>query len=154
MDARRDHAANCKHDYGVVYRHKIVRNPLARHAFWAGGLQCDRKVPFLIPRTAHRPADLFVQPAPPPPGALPDRPTAYDVTVRNPYITALLHPAVPAVVDAADAAHTTKFRTHERTLRAVLHFDSTALLPPHRLAFRAPSVRHLGVLGEHARPLF
>lgn len=129
MDARGDDAANCKHGYGVMHRHNIVRNTHARHAFRAGGLQCDREVPLHISRTAYRPADLLVQPAPPPPGSIPDWPTAYDVTVRNPYTAALLHRATLSIAGAAVAAHTTKLRAHERTLRAVLHFDSTAPLP-------------------------
>ena len=49
--------------------------------------------------------------------------------MRNPYTTALLHPAARTVAGAADAAHTNKLRAHERTLRAVLHLDSTAPLP-------------------------
>ena len=87
MDKRGDHAANCKHRYGVVHRHNIVWITLARHAFRAAGPQCDREVPFLILGTAHCPADLLVQPPPPPLGALPDRPTAYDI---NPSVRFLI----------------------------------------------------------------
>ncbi|CDF35250.1 unnamed protein product [Chondrus crispus] len=129
MDARGDHAANCKHGYGVVHRHNIVRNTLARFAFRAAGLACDREVPFLTPGTAHRPADILVQPAPPPAGALPDRPTAYDVTIRNPYTAANLSLAARSVAGAADAAHTSKLQTHQRIIRAAMHLESAAPLP-------------------------
>ena len=83
-----------------------IRNTLARLAFRAAGVPCDFEVPFLIPGTAHRPADLLVQPAPPPAGALPDRPTAYDVTFCNPYAAANLLSATRSIAGAAEAAHT------------------------------------------------
>ena len=130
MDARGDHAANCKHGYGAVLRHNIVRNTLSRQAFRAAGLACDFEVPFLIPGTAHRPADLLVQPAPPPAGALPDHPTAYDLTVCNPYTAANLLSAARSIAGAADAAHTRKLRIHDRTLRAALHLQSNTPIPP------------------------
>ena len=130
IDARGDHAANCKHGYGAVHRHNIVRNTLARQAFRAAGLACDCEVPFLIPGTAHRPADLLVQPAPPPASALRDHPTAYDVTFCNPYTAANLLSAARSIAGAADAAHTRKLRNHDRILRAALHLQSNAPIPP------------------------
>lgn len=130
MDKRGDHAANCKHGYGATHRHNIVRNTLARQAFRAAGLACDREVPFLIPGTAHRPADLLVQPSPPAAGALPDRPTAYDVTICNPYTAANMNSAARSIAGAAEGAHTRKLRTHDRILRAALHLQADDPLPP------------------------
>ena len=154
MDTRGDHAAMCRHGYGVVHRHNILRNALARHAFRAAGLRCDLEVPSLLPGTSHRPADLLVQPAPPPAGDLPDRPTAYDVTVRSPYQAAALSPAAQDLAGAAEAADNAKLRTHARTVREVFHLLPNAPLPTLDwhfvpLAFDtlgAPSARTTGVL--------
>ena len=161
MDTRGDHAAMCRHGFGVVHRHNTVRNALARHAFRAAGLQCDLEVPFLIPGTAHRPADILVQPAPPPAGALPDRPTAYDVTIRSPYRAGALVPAARRLAGAAEVADADKLRTHARTIRSALHLQSDATLPPLDwyfvpLAFDtlgAPSARTTAVLDSLAHQI-
>ena len=129
MDIRGDHAAMCRHGFGTVHRHNTVRNTLARHAFRAAGLSCDMEVAFLIPGTAHRPADLLVQPAPPPAGALPDRPTAYDVTVRSPYRVGALIQAARGIAGAAEVADADKLRTHGRIIRSALHREANAALP-------------------------
>lgn len=115
MDAPRNHAANCMHEYGVVHRQNIVKKTLARNGFRVAGFRCDCKVPFLIPGTAHRPAHLLLQPTSPPLGSHPDRPTAYDVSVRILYTTAPLRPAACVVNGAPDSVHTTNIRAHERT---------------------------------------
>lgn len=129
MDARGDDAANCKHGYGAVNCHNIVRNTLARQVFRAAGLAYDREVPFIIPRRAHRPADLLVQPPFPPAGAFPDRPKAYDITICNPYTAVNLHPAARYITGAAEVAHTRKLRHNDRILRAAVPLQSDAPLP-------------------------
>ncbi|CDF40212.1 unnamed protein product [Chondrus crispus] len=129
MDARGDHAAICRHGFGVVHRHNTVRNLLARHAFRAAGLCCDLEVPSLLPNTANRPADILVQPASPPSGALPDRPTAYDVTVRSPYCRSTMSLAAKGLAGAAEAADLDKLRVHSRTVRDAFHLQPDSPLP-------------------------
>ena len=154
MDARGDHATVCRHGFGLIHRHNIVRNVLARHAFRAAGLQCDFEVPFLLPDTARRPADLLVQPPAPPSGAPPDRPTAYDVTIRSPYRSGALSSAARNLAGAAEAGDTAKLSSHARAVRDAYHLQSDASLPPLDWAFvplaidtlGAPSARTTGVL--------
>lgn len=71
-----------------------------------------------------------MQPAPPPAGALPDHPTAYDVTVCNLYTAANLLSSAWSIAGAAEAAHTRKFRAHDCILRAALHLQSNSPIPP------------------------
>ena len=105
MDPRGDHAAICAHGFGVVNRHNTVRNLLARHAFRAAGLSCNLEVPFILPGSDARPADILVQPTAPPAGAPPDRPIAYDVTVISVYRGGTLSRAAQELAGAAEAAH-------------------------------------------------
>ena len=130
MDARGDHASICRHGFGVIHRLETVRNVLARYAFRAAGLQCDLEVPYMLPDTARCPADLLVQPTAPPAGAPPDRPTAYDITVRSPYRSGALSTAALNIAGAAEAGDTEKFSAHARAVRAVYHLQSDAPLPP------------------------
>ena len=130
MDTRGDYAVLCRHGFGVVHRHNTVRNALSRHSFRAAGLQCDLEVPFFIPGTAHCPSDILFQPAPPPAGALPDRPTAYDVTIRSPYRAGALVPAAPHLAGAAEVADANKLRTRARIIRSARHLQSDATIPP------------------------
>ncbi|CDF35682.1 unnamed protein product [Chondrus crispus] len=46
----------------MIHRHNTLRNQLATHAFRVAGRACTLEVPFLIPNTNHRPADILVQP--------------------------------------------------------------------------------------------
>lgn len=49
------------------------------------------EAPLLIHGTNLQPADALVQPTAPPLGFLPDKPIAYNITVRNPYTTRTEH---------------------------------------------------------------
>ena len=129
MDPRGDHAAICAHGFGVVHRNDTVRNLLARHAFRAAGLSCNLEVPFLLAGSAARPAEILVQPAAPPAGAPPDRPIAYDVTVRSVYRGGTLSRAAKELAGAAEAAHVDKLRAHARTVREALHLPPDVPLP-------------------------
>ena len=129
MDARGDHAAICVTGFGAVHRHNTVRNLLSRYAFRAAGLSADLEVPFLLPGTAHRPADILVQPPTPPAGAPPERPVAYDVTIRSPYRRGSLSLAARGLAGAAEAAHVDKLRVHARIVRDAFHLQSDAPLP-------------------------
>lgn len=128
-NARADHAAICCNGFEVVHRHNTVRNFLSRYAFRAAGLCSDLEVQSLLPGTAHRPADIFVQPPPPPAAALPECPIAYDVTIRSPYRRASLSLAARGLAGAAEASHVDKLRVHARIVQDAFHLPSDASLP-------------------------
>lgn len=111
MDPYGDHATICKHGFGVVHRHNTLRNTLARHVLKGTGLSYTIEAPFLIPHTSSRPTDILVQPTPPPTGEAPGRPTAYDITVRSPYIHGKIRQAALRRAGAAEEAESDKVRT-------------------------------------------
>ena len=85
MDHRGDHATHCKLGFGPTHRHNSLRNKLVQHLFRPAGRACKIEVSFLLPNASHHPADVLVEPPQPPPGSLPGKPTAYDITMRSPY---------------------------------------------------------------------
>jgi len=159
MDSRGDHATICKSGFGVVHRHNTVRNTFARQVFKPAGIAYSLEVPSLIPNTALSPADILVQPSPPPPGSLPDKPIAYDVTVRSPYRRGVIHRAALKRAGAAEAADEDKLRTLQRTLRNALLLQEEAPIPDLDWQFiplaydslGAPSIRTSHIIEDHAR---
>ena len=129
MDSRGDHATHCRNGFGITHRHNTLRSELANSAFRAARYACALKVPFLIQNTEHRPADILVQPGPPPPRMPPDKPTAYDVTIRSPYDTNLICLSAQRSAAAAEAADIAKRQAIHRTLRSALHLSSDAPIP-------------------------
>ena len=161
MDPRGDHATKCKHGFGITHRHNSLRNCIARQLFKPSGLAYRLEVSFLIPDTAHRPADILVQAGPPPPGALPERPTAYDVTVRSPFRSGIINKAAKQRAGAAEAADADKVQTLNRTLRDALLIAATDPIPPLDWTFTplafdtlgAPSARTVSVIEVHAQKI-
>lgn len=165
MDPQGDHAASCCSGYGFTHRHNNVRNTLASHLFRAVGLVARIEVPFLVPGTSLRPADIFVQPPTSPPGAAPSLPVAYNVTVRRPDCSGVLRCATRArlgVLSAsADIADTNKLRNHERQLHSAYNLPTSVPFPTLHWqfvplafdAFGAFSTRTASVLKEHATRL-
>lgn len=92
----------------MIHRHDKLHNKLAIHAFRAAGLTCTLPVLLLIPNTDHRPADVLVQPDPPPPDMPPDKPTAYDVTIRSPYTSTGIRKAAQRPAAVAEAGDLSK----------------------------------------------
>ena len=149
MDALGDHATHCKTGFGMIHRHDTVRNQIATHAFRAAGLACTLQVPFLVPNTNHRPADILVQPVLPPPGMLPDKPTAYDVTIRSPFTTANIRQSSRRPAAAAEAGELSKHQTLRRTLREALRIPTDAGIPTLNWHFEAISFDTLGACSSH-----
>ena len=129
MESRGDHATHCTSGFGATHRHKKLRNELAKPAFRAAGLACSIEVPFLIPNTDHRSADILVQSAAPAPGMPLGKPTAYDVTVRSFYMKAIIRKAAQTPAAAAEAVYCDKQRAIKQTIRNALHFSTDAEIP-------------------------
>lgn len=77
MDALGDYPSQCSHYFGTIHRYNTLRKCLARDVFKAAGLAYQLEVPFLIPDTQHRPADILVEPSAP----LVDLPAALSPTM-------------------------------------------------------------------------
>lgn len=159
LDPRGDHATICSHGFGLVHRHNTVRNVFARHVFRGAGLAYSLEVPFLLPNSAARPADILVQPSPPAPGLPCDKPTAYDVTICSPFRRGMMYPAARQSAGAAEAADVRKRQALERTIRSTLLIDDHLPPPPLDWHFQplsfdtlgAPSQSTLHVIHEHAK---
>ena len=159
MDARGDHATICSHGFGTMHRHDTVRNVPARHLFRVAGLAYWLELPFLIPNTAARPADILVQPPPPAPGLPPEKPTAYDVTICSPFRRRILYHAARHRGGATDAASVRKSKALQHTIRNALLVEDDHRPPPidghfQPLSFDAlgaPSQSTVRIIEDHAK---
>lgn len=75
----------CRTRLGVVHRHNIVLSLFAHEVFRAGGLGTLLETLLLISSLNLRPTGILTHPAVLPLCKSPDKPTAYNVTIRNPY---------------------------------------------------------------------
>lgn len=85
----------------------------------AGGTLAD-------PRHWSPPSRRLVQPPPPPSGCPPDRPAAYDITVRSPYAQTFLRQAALQPAGAAELADTAKLQGFLQTVRDALSVPPNA----------------------------
>ena len=158
MDPMGDHASICKKGFGVVHRHNSVCNAFARHVLRPAGLAYSLEVPFLLPNSSRRPADILVQPTPPRPGERARKPTAYDITVRSPYIRSNIYEAAQSFAGAAELADKDKLRKHQQVVRNVQLANANRLpteldwtfVPLAFDTLGAPSARTRAVIEEHA----
>ena len=157
MDHRGDHAT--KYGFSIRHCHNSLHNCIAWQLFKPSGLAYRLKVLFLILDSAHSLAEILVQASAPLPGALPLRPTAYDVTVRSPCRSGIINKAAKQRVGAAKVAEADKVQTLNRTLCDALLIAASDPIPPldwtfTRLAFDtlgAPSARNVSVIEVHAQ---
>lgn len=120
MDAQGDHATGtCRKGFGVTHRHRAVVRTLGPHLFRMARRSYAYEVPLLIPNTSLRPADILVQSGPPPPGDQQELPTAYDVTIRSPFVANVRLQAAMKTAGAAEAAHNDKVQKLRRSLQTV-----------------------------------
>ena len=161
MDNRGDHATKCSHGFGYTHRHNTLRNAIARKIFKPAGLAYNIEVPFLIPDSNLRPADILVQAHSSQVSESPTRPTAYDVTVRSPFTTHSLKSAATVRAGESEVAEKQKHQTLQRNLRNALNLHDTDPVPPLHWVFfpvafdtyGAASKRTTTFLEDHARKI-
>ena len=153
MDVLGDHATHCKTGFGMIHRHETVQNQIATHAFRAAGLACTLEVPFLVPNTNHSPADILVQPGLPPPGMLPDKPTAYGVTIRSQFTTENIRQSAKRPAAAAEAGELSKHHNLRRTLHEALQIPIEAEIPILNWHYDAISFDTLGACATYTMTL-
>ena len=129
MDAQGDHATGtCWKGFGITHRHRAVVRTLGPHLFRMARKTYAYEVPLLIPNTSLRPADILVQPGPPPPGEPPQLRTAYDVTVRSPFLANVRIQVATQTAGAAEVAHNDKLQTLRRSLQRATGTMRTLLI--------------------------
>lgn len=119
------------------------------------------EVPFLIPDGTRRPADILVQTCARIANGVLERPTAFDVTIRSPYIANAKISAVTKQAGGAETAEKAKQSELKRHLREALRLNKADPIPPLEwkfvpLAFdtyAAPSAPATKVMEEHARKI-
>ena len=153
MDAPVDHATHCKTGLGMIHRHETVRNQIATHAFRTASLACTFELPFLVPNTNHRPADILIQPTPPPPRMLLDKPTAKDVTIRSPITAANIRQSAQRPAAAAESGELSKHQTLRKTLREAFQIPIEAEIPTLNWQFDAISFDTHGACSAHTMTL-
>ena len=129
MDSRGDQESQSKNGFGLIHIRNAARTTFVRHVFRAAGRACNIEVLCLIPHTHRRPADVLVQPCPLPPGALPDKPTAYDITVCSPYAQTVMRQAAQNPAAAAEAGHRENISDLKRTIHDALRIYKDAPTP-------------------------
>ena len=158
MDCSGDHATKRSHGFGFTHRHNTLRNPIARKAVKPAGLAYNVEVPFWIPDTSLRLADILVRTGTFHANEQYTCPIVYDVTVRSPFTTDALKSAAALRAGASEVGEKEKYQTLRRNLHNALQLHDTDPILPldwqfFPLAFDtygAPSMNTTKFIEEHA----